>query len=77
MILPLTTLDAVLEVLFRGKRQPEIPEVEFIPFELSYLKEMPRETGRPGFTKPDSVAVFPPPVPFNSPQIKDSAESFS
>ena len=69
MNLPLTTLDAVFEVLFPAKRRPEVPEVEFTPLDLSYLKEMPRETDRPGFARPDHAVVFPPPVPFNSPQV--------
>jgi hypothetical protein len=69
MDLPLTTLDTVLEVLFRGRNQPEVQEVEFTPFDLSHLKEMPRETGQPGSTKSSPVTVYPPPVPFNSPQI--------
>lgn len=69
MILPFANLEAVLKALYHGKSQSEIPkEVEFKPFDLSYLKDMPREAGRPGSTRPGSVAVFPPPVPFNYPQ---------
>ena len=61
MILPLATLEAALKALYHRKSRSEIPvEVEFKPFDLSYLKEMPREAGRPGFTEPGSVAVFPP-----------------
>jgi hypothetical protein len=41
MILPLTTLDAVLKVLFRDNSQSEIPEVEFTPFNLAFLRNAP------------------------------------
>jgi hypothetical protein len=69
MILPLTTLEATLKALFRAEKEPEVPEVEFTPFDLSHLREVPRETGRPAFTEPSRVAAYPPPVPFNSPQM--------
>jgi hypothetical protein len=69
-ILPLTTLNAVVNVLFRGKSRPEIQEAEFTPFDLSYLEDLPRESSsRSGPTKPSPAAVYPSPVPFNSPQI--------
>jgi hypothetical protein len=41
MVLSLTTLEAVLSVLFRGQNQPEIQEVEFTPFNLAYLRNAP------------------------------------
>lgn len=70
MILTLATVDGLIDVLFRGKGQPKIQEAEFTPFDLSYLRKLPRETnGRPDATKPGAVAVFPPAVPFNSPQV--------
>jgi hypothetical protein len=65
----LTTVNAVFGVLFRGKNTPEVNEVEFTPFDLSYLNDLPKETGRPGSVEPARVPVFPTPVPFNSPQV--------
>jgi len=70
MILPFATLNVVVEALFRGKTQPEIPETEFTPFDLSYLKGMPRQaSGRPGPAKSRPAPVYAPSVPFNSSQI--------
>lgn len=40
MLLPLTTLDAVFTALFPAKNEPEVAEVEFTPFDLSYLREI-------------------------------------
>jgi hypothetical protein len=39
MILPFATVEAVLKALYNGTSRPDIPEeeVEFTPFDLSYL----------------------------------------
>ena len=69
MVLPPSAIETALATLFCAKDQPEIPEPEFTPFDLSHLQDMTGETGRPGFTKFNRVAAYPPPVPFNYPQI--------
>ncbi|MBV9998048.1 MAG: hypothetical protein JO015_02940 [Verrucomicrobia bacterium] len=68
MIFTFAAADSVLDLLFSNKGQSGVQEPEFTPFDLSYLRELPRETtGRPD--RPSRVAVFPPAVPFNSPQV--------
>ena len=69
MILPFASLETALRALVGQKNQPEVPEPEFTPFDLSHLKEMPKESGRTVVTRPNRVAAYPPPVPFNYPQI--------
>jgi hypothetical protein len=73
--IPKFNLAAVLKPLFQVKSLAVVPEPEFTPFDLSQLRDLPRETERAATTagrgvRPNAAGrptVYPPAVPFNYP----------
>ena len=75
MALSYFALSALRKALFPAKHQAEVAEGAFEPFDLSLLRQLPRETDRLAVTEAPRArahavnrrTVRPPAVPFNYP----------